>query len=72
MERHSLAEGKRFGFEAVQFHLVVATSEPPMRIWKKLGPDVIGTLRQAFKYKALGLVDAFVRDGSSGFGRAFA
>jgi RimJ/RimL family protein N-acetyltransferase len=44
----------------MQFNLVVATNEPSIRLWKKLGFDVVGTLPKAFNHKDLGLVDAFV------------
>jgi len=60
MGRHSIAEARRLGFKAMQFNLVVATNEPSIRLWKKLGFDVVGTLPKAFNHKDLGLVDAFV------------
>ncbi|MFH1242607.1 MAG: GNAT family N-acetyltransferase [Pseudomonadota bacterium] len=60
MGKHSLVEARSHGFKAMQFNLVVATNEPSIRIWKKLGFDVVGTLPKAFKHKDLGFVDAFV------------
>ncbi len=60
MGRHSIAGARRLGFKAMQFNLVVATNEPSIRLWKKLGFDVVGTLPKAFNHKDLGLVDAFV------------
>ena len=41
-------------------NLVVATNEGAVRLWKKLGFNVVGTLPQAFQHQRLGLVDAFV------------
>lgn len=60
MGRHSIAEAKRLGFKAMQFNLVVATNESSIRLWNKLGFDLVGTLPKAFNHKDFGFVDAFV------------
>lgn len=60
MGRHSLIEAKALGFMAMQFNLVVATNAPSIRIRKKLGFEVAGTLPGAFNHKTPGFVDAFV------------
>ncbi len=48
------------GFRGMQFNLVVSTNEPAVRLWKKHGFEIIGTLPLAFKDPELGYVDAFV------------
>lgn len=48
------------GFRAMQFNLVVSTNEGAVRLWKKLGYAVVGTLPRAFRHQQLGLVDALV------------
>lgn len=60
MGKHSLVEAKRLGFKAMQFNLVIVTNEPSVRLWKKLGFEIVGTLPEAFRHKELGLVDALV------------
>ncbi len=60
MGRHALAEARRMGYRAMQLNLVVATNEPSIRIWRKLGFDTVGTLPGAFRHKTLGFVDAYV------------
>jgi L-amino acid N-acyltransferase YncA len=60
MGRHSIAEARKLGFRAMQFNLVVATNEPSLRIWEKLGFRVVGTLTGAFRHRTLGFVDALV------------
>lgn len=44
----------------MQFNLVVASNKKAVRLWQKLGFDMIGTLPEAFDHKQYGLVDAHV------------
>ena len=60
MCEHSQREALSLGFRAMQFNLVVATNERAIRLWRRLGFDVIGTLPRAFRHAALGFVDALV------------
>ena len=57
---HSQSEALRMGFRAMQFNLVVATNEGAVRLWKKLGFDLIGTLPEAFQHPERGYVGAHV------------
>ena len=60
MCEHSQREAVSMGFLAMQFNLVVSTNERAVRLWKKLGFHVVGTLPRAFRHQHLGFVDAFV------------
>jgi ribosomal protein S18 acetylase RimI-like enzyme len=60
MCEHSQREAVSMGFLAMQFNLVVSTNERAVRLWKRLGFDVVGTLPRAFRHQRLGFVDAFV------------
>jgi len=60
MGRHALEEAKRLGYRAMQFNFVVSTNERAIRLWKKLGFSVVGTLPEAFRHRSLGYVDAYV------------
>jgi ribosomal protein S18 acetylase RimI-like enzyme len=60
MCEHSQAEAVSMGFRAMQFNLVVATNERAVRLWKRLGFAVVGTLPRAFRHLRLGYVDALV------------
>ena len=60
MCRHSQQVAVELGFRAMQFNLVVCTNEGAIRLWKKLGFNVIGTLPGAFNSKSAGYVDANV------------
>ncbi len=57
---HSQGEALSRGFRAMQFNLVAASNEGAVRLWKKLGFDVVGTLPGAFRHPGLGFVDAHV------------
>ena len=54
---HSQAEAVSLGFLAMQFNLVAASNERAVRLWKRLGFAVVGTLPHAFRHQRLGLVD---------------
>lgn len=60
MCEHSQCEAVALGFRAMQFNLVVSTNESAVRLWIKLGYDIIGTLPNSFRHSQLGYVDAHV------------
>jgi ribosomal protein S18 acetylase RimI-like enzyme len=57
---HSQQEALAQGFRAMQFNLVVSTNETAVRLWRKLGFRIVGTLPAAFRHAQRGYVDAFV------------
>jgi ribosomal protein S18 acetylase RimI-like enzyme len=60
MCEHSQRLAVSMGFLSMQFNLVVSTNERAVRLWKKLGFHVVGTLPRAFRHQRLGFVDALV------------
>jgi ribosomal protein S18 acetylase RimI-like enzyme len=60
MGEHSQREAVRLDFRAMQFNLVVSTNEGAVRLWKKLGFEIVGTLPGAFNHPKYGFVDTFV------------
>lgn len=48
------------GFQSMQYNLVVSTNSGAVRLWKRHGFDVIGTIPQAFRHPLHGYVDAFI------------
>ncbi len=60
MCKHSQLEAIARGFLAMQYNLVVSTNEHAIRLWKKHGFEIVGTLPKAFRHSRLGFVDAFV------------
>lgn len=47
-------------FRAMQYNLVVSTNEGAVRLWQRLGFEIVGRLPGAFKHPRQGYVDAFV------------
>lgn len=60
MCEHSQVTAAGLGFLAMQFNFVVSTNTGAVRLWQKLGFDIVGTLPRAFRHPEHGLVDAFV------------
>ena len=60
MCEHSQAEAGRRGYRAMQFNLVVSTNHGALRLWKRMGFEIVGTLPGAFRHPRLGFVDAHV------------
>lgn len=57
---HSQAEARRMGFMGMQFNFVVSTNVGAVKLWQRLGFNIVGTLPGAFNHKRFGLVDAHV------------
>jgi ribosomal protein S18 acetylase RimI-like enzyme len=60
MGEHCLAEARRQGFRAMQFNFVVSSNEPAVRLWQRLGFEIVGTLPRAFRHATKSYVDAYV------------
>lgn len=60
MCRHSLGHARDRGFQAMQFNFVVSSNVHAIRLWRRLGFAVVGTLPRAFEHPQLGLIDALV------------
>lgn len=60
MCEHSQKEALRLGFKAMQYNSVISTNSGAVRLWQKLGFEIVGTLPKAFKHPQDGYVDAFV------------
>ncbi|WP_106477639.1 GNAT family N-acetyltransferase [Phytohalomonas tamaricis] len=60
MCEHSQQIARTHGFKAMQFNSVVSTNEGAVRLWQKLGFDIVGTLPRAYRHTSLGFVDAYV------------
>ncbi len=58
--QHSLERAQALGYAAIQFNFVVSTNTAAVRLWKRLGFEILATLPGAFRHRLLGPVDAFV------------
>jgi len=57
---HSLERARERGFRAMQFNFVVSTNERAVKLWQRLGFDIVGRLPEAFDHPSRGMVDALV------------
>ncbi|MBV59861.1 MAG: GNAT family N-acetyltransferase [Nevskiales bacterium] len=57
---HAQDHAHSLGFTAMQFNFVVATNLGALRLWKRLGFAIVGTLPDAFDHPVHGRVDAHV------------
>ena len=60
MCEHSQDIARELGYKAMQYNFVASSNEGAVRLWQKLGFDIVGTLPGAFNHPDKGLVDAFV------------
>lgn len=57
---HSQQQAIALGFKAMQFNSVVSTNTAAVKLWKKLGFSVVGTVPNAYRHRQLGYVDTLV------------
>lgn len=60
MCEHSQKIATELGYEAMQFNFVASSNKNAVRLWGKLGFEIVGCLPKAFNHPALGYVDALV------------
>lgn len=51
-----IGEARRFGFTSMQFNAVVATNVGAIELWESMGFTIVGTVPNAFRHSARGLV----------------
>ncbi len=57
---HSLDMARRAGYQAMQFHYVVASNEAAVRAWQRCGFAIVGRAPKTFRHPRLGLVDTLI------------
>ncbi len=57
---HSQTAAHDLGYTAMQFNMVLASNAGAVRLWQRLGYEIVGTLPLAFNHPNLGLVDGHV------------
>ena len=55
-----MAAARAAGFLAMQFNCVVSTNEVAVKLWRKHGFAIVGTVPRAFRHATRGLVDIHV------------
>ena len=60
MCKHSQQQALTLGYRAIQFNFVASTNTGAIRLWQKLGFDIVGRPPGAFNHPKAGYVDALV------------
>ena len=60
MAEFSMEEARLLGYKAMQFNLVVKTNEKAVKLWLKMGFEIIGEIPDAYKHSSLGYVNAYI------------
>jgi len=60
MGRFMCDEAKRAGYHGMQFNFVVEDNEPSLRVWRKLGFEIVGTVPDAFRHSEKGLTPVHI------------
>ncbi|MEN8840606.1 MAG: GNAT family N-acetyltransferase [Octadecabacter sp.] len=60
MCEHSQDAARDLGYRAMQFNMVLASNAGAVRLWQKLGFDIVGSLPAAFDHPSQGMVDGHV------------
>lgn len=56
----SLDEARRLGFTAMQFNFVVKSNTVAVKLWQKVGFEIIGEIPDAFDHSQNGLTNAYI------------
>lgn len=60
MCQHSQEIAQALGYKAMQFNQVVETNEGAVRLWQRLGFEIVGTVPKSFQHPEHGYVGAHV------------
>ena len=60
MAEFSLEEARRLGFDAMQFNFVVKSNEAAVKLWEKIGFQIVGEVPEAFRHSENGLTGAYI------------
>lgn len=60
MAEFSLKEAKNLGYTAMQFNIVIKSNDRAVKLWQKLGFEIIGEIPDAFRHAQLGLTNAYI------------
>lgn len=60
MGKFSIEEAKSLGYQAMQFNIVVKSNHAAVRLWQKLGFEIIGEIPDAFQHPEHGLTNGYI------------
>ena len=60
MAEFSLEEARRLGFDAMQFNFVVKSNKAAVKLWEKIGFQIVGEVPEVFRHSKNGLTGAYI------------
>ena len=60
MGEYSIQEAKRLGYKAIQFNIVIKSNTRAVKLWQKIGFEIIGEIPDAFNHRQLGMTNAYI------------
>lgn len=60
MAQRMVEEARKAGYYGMQFNFIVADNERSLRIWNRLGFDIVGTVPDAFRHSEKGYMPVHV------------
>ena len=60
MCQHSQEIAQELGYKAMQYNFVASSNKGAIRLWEKLGFEIVGKLPKAFNHPIKGYIDALI------------
>jgi len=60
MGQFSIEEAKRLGYKSMQFNIVLKSNERAVRLWQRLGFEIVGEVPDVFAHPEKGLINGYV------------
>jgi len=60
MAKRMVAEARQAGYHGMQFNFVVEDNDHSLRIWQKLGFEIVGRVPDAFRHAEKGLMAVYI------------
>ena len=60
MGEFSIEEARRLGYKSMQYNIVLKSNERAVRLWQKLGFEIVGEVPDVFDHPTKGLINGFV------------
>lgn len=60
MGAFSIEEARRLGYKSMQYNIVLKSNERAVRLWQRLGFEIVGEVPDVFNHPNKGLVNGYV------------
>ncbi|MBO3698187.1 GNAT family N-acetyltransferase [Roseivirga sp. E12] len=60
MGEFSIQEARRLGYKSMQFNIVLKSNERAVRLWQRLGFEIVGEVPEIFDHPSKGLINGYV------------